>query len=330
MKMRPLGKTGLTVGEIGFGAGPIGGERTLLKPDGTRHAVGWGKTDDAESLAALERFAELGGNLIDTADIYGFDGRSETIVGRFLKGKKREDFVVCSKFGLAWKGETNSGQDFSPEYMRGALEGSLRRLGVDYIDLYQMHNPSFEWRRREDVWEALHAEKKKGKIRHIGVSTGPPEDAFELLELGAEVLQVRYNLLDQHAWALFWTAARRGVGILTRVPLERGLLTGKWDASRTKDFHETDHRSAAYDDEKMPKALARVEKVRFLTEGTGRTMLAAALLFAIHDPAISATIPGAKRPAQVEENLAAAEAPPITEEERLRARKLWREEFRAK
>jgi len=326
MKRRPFGKTGLSVGEIGFGAWAIGGAPVLTTPEGIRKPVGFGPTDDNESLAALARFVELGGNLIDTADVYGA-GHSEELIGRFLKGRRRTDVVLCTKLGnLPKTDQGGGGQDYSPAYARRAIEASLKRLGTDYVDLYQMHNPAPRWRRSEEVWEGLRQLKKAGKIRHFGVSIGPPEEGFEALALGAEALQVRYNILDQRPRALFWLAARQGVAILTRVPLSSGLLSGKWDAA--KKFPEGDHRKGGYAGEKLAEALARVEKLKFLTEGTGRTMLQAALQFALADPAISVTIPGAKRPSQVEENVAAAEAPPLTAAETARIEELWEKEFR--
>jgi len=325
MKRRPFGKTGLTVGEIGFGAWAIGGMVTIERPDGTKRQAGWGPSDDAESLASLERFHEIGGNLIDTADGYG-DGHSEELIGRFLKGKRREDFVICTKFGNVRKGVRNAGQDFSPEYMNGAIDASLKRLGLDHVELYQMHNPSAAWRRRDDVWEGLRKLKKSGKVRHFGVSIGPPEEGFEALALGAEALQIRLNILDQRPRVLLWLAARQGTAILSRVPLSSGILAGKWDAK--KKFPEGDHRRHGYADEKLSLALARVEKLKFLTEGTGRSMLHAALQFSIYDPAISVTIPGARRPAQGDELAAAADAPPLTEEEMDRVTELWVKEFR--
>jgi len=147
------------------------------------------------------------------------------------------------------------------------------------------------------------------------------------MALGAEALQIEYNLINQRAREeLFAVAAEQGVALMTRVPLASGLLTGKW----TKDtkFEETDHRSRRFGRERLEKLLGLTEKLGFLTEGTGRTLIQAALLFSVSDPAISVTIPGAKRPAQVEQNMAAADAPPLTDEELKRIFALWNSEFK--
>jgi len=331
VKRRPFGKTGITVGEIGFGAWAIGGGKMLERDDGVQVPVGFGMTDDAESVAALERFHELGGNLIDTADAYGA-GHSEELIGRFMKGKRREDIVVCTKVGNAREQKPDgirvrAWRDFSPKYILSAVEASLRRLGTDYIDVYLLHNPADEDRRRGETWDALKKLKRDGKVRCFGISIGKSAEGLETMGFGAEALQVEYNLIDQRPREkLLPAAAEKGVAIMTRVPLASGLLTGKW--TKETKFEETDHRSRRFGSERLAKLLGLTEKLGFLTKETGRTIIQAALLFSVSDSAISVSIPGAKRPAQVEENMRAAAAPPLTDEEMRRIFALWDGEFR--
>lgn len=303
MEYRELGNTGLRVSVVGFGAWAIGGS-------------GWGPVDDAVSLRALEEAIDLGVTLIDTADAYG-PRHSEELVAKVLSGR-RDRLVVATKVGNDFYQEPRR-KNFEPAYVRFAVEQSLSRLGTDYIDIYQLHNPSEEVIRRGDTFAALDGLKAEGKIRFWGVSIGPDSEGMAAMASGNPAsLQVVYNLLRQEpARELFPQARARGVGIIARVPLASGLLTGKFGPDAT--FPPGDHRGN-WKPEQLRANLERVEGLRFLARG--RTLAQAALRFAIADPAVSVVIPGAKTAEQVRENVAALDVPALTDEELERARAL--------
>lgn len=302
MEYRPLGSTGLTTSVIGFGAWAIGGS-------------GWGPVDDQTSLRALEEAIDLGVTLIDTADAYG-PRHSEELVARVLGGR-RDRLIVATKVGNDFYHEPRA-KNFAPDYIRFALEQSLRRLGTDYVDLYQMHNPSEEVIRRGEAFAALEDLRAQGKLRWWGVSVGPVREGVAALESGTPAtLQVVYNLLQREPAAELFPAARaKGVGIIARVPLASGLLTGKFAPGAT--FPPGDHRGN-WTPEQLAANLERVERLRFLA--TGRTLAQAALRFCLADPTVSVVIPGAKTAAQVRENVGAIAAPPLdaAELERIRS-----------
>jgi aryl-alcohol dehydrogenase-like predicted oxidoreductase len=308
LRRRPLGRTGLMVGEIGFGAWAIGGG-ACVKGLG----LGYGATDDAESLAALARAFDLGVNFVDTADAYGM-GRSETLVGKAIRASPCR-IHVATKVGTVRQDPAPMRKDFSADYIRRACDRSLSRLGVTCLDLYQLHNPAREVIADERVWNTLRELKDKGRIAHYGISALSPEDGLLAIEKGeAETVQIPYHLLDARAAAtLFPAAEKHGVGIIVREPLANGLLTGKYGPDHV--FPDDDYRHSAYARGKLAAALKRVEALRFLAT-PGRSLAQAALKFALAPAAVSVVIPGAKTPKQVEENVAAAAAPDLTPEER--------------
>ena len=296
MEYREIGRTGIRTSVIGFGAWAIGGS-------------GWGPVDDATSLRAMEAAIDLGVTFIDTADAYG-PRHSEELVAKVLRGR-RDRLVVATKMGNDFYHEPRR-KNFAPDYVRFAVDQSLSRLGTDYIDIYQLHNPSEEVIRQGDTFAALEDLKAAGKIRFWGVSIGPASEGIAAMEAGRPAsLQVVYNLLAQEpASELFPQARAQGVGIIARVPLASGLLTGKFTSETT--FPAGDHR-ANWKPEQLRARLERVEALRFLAEG--RTLAQAALRFAAADPAVSVVIPGAKTAEQVRENVAAMEVPPLSPEE---------------
>src|SRR6059058_6387030 len=221
MQHRDLGRTGIRVSAIGFGGWAIGGSA-----EASGAPLGWGRTSDDESLSAIRRAREMGVTLYDTADSYGF-GRSESLLGIVLS-RYRQEVVIATKVGVV---RTMSGElkkDFSRQHIFHAVDGSLKRLRTDYIDLYQMHNPSIEDLRHEEIQDAMERLQDAGKVRFWGVSVSTPEEGIEIMQRGwAHALQVLYNVLNKApAQVLLPTAKEKGYGIIARVPLASGLLTG--------------------------------------------------------------------------------------------------------
>jgi aryl-alcohol dehydrogenase-like predicted oxidoreductase len=287
------------------------------RPDGT--SSGWSGTDDRESVALIHRAEELGVNLIDSAEGYGA-GHSETLVGTALQGR-RERWIVATKV------QPNQGLDRErpdPEAARRriveACEHSLRRLRMDAIDLYQLHAIPHEWA-SETVMAALAGLKEQGKVRFYGISTNNLEAIQRLRRFGpVEVLQIGYNLLERSADALLHWARGERIGTLIRVPLAKGMLTGKYagrDAAEA--LPAEDLRYERFQRPESRDALQKLPQLNFLAEGTGRTMPQAALRFVLQHPGVSCVIAGAKNSAQIEENAAAGDVPAIQGAELQRA-----------
>ena len=308
MKYRKLGNSGIEVSAIGFGAWAIGGNM-------------WGSTDDRESTRALQKAFELGVTFFDTADVYGL-GHSETLLAKAL-GDHRDKIVIASKVGNDFynaPSDTPPGQwpkNFARDHVLWAVEQSLRRLGTDYIDIYQLHNPPMEVIVRGEVFDAMEVLKKFGKIRHYGISIGPSSEGISAINRAAIAsVQVVYNLLQREPEReLFKACEMADVGVVARVPLASGLLTGKFTGEET--FPANDHRSRMTP-EQWRAEVARVAPLRFL-ERRGQTLAQAALRFALAHPAVSTVIPGAKTAMQVIENVKAGEGELTAEElERIR------------
>jgi aryl-alcohol dehydrogenase-like predicted oxidoreductase len=294
MRYRILGGTGLRVSVIGLGTWQFGGE--------------WGRLfSQAEVDAILDRAAELGINLIDTAECYG-DHLAESLVGDYLARRGRARWIVATKFGHRFHKFMDRTDAFSPAEARRQLEASLRALRVERIDLYQFHSGSDAHFLNEALWDALAEEKRAGRIGHLGVSIrqkGSETQAREARRLGVEALQVFYNRLDRRAERIYFPAARRDrLGLLARVPLASGLLSGKYRAGVT--FPPNDVR-ATFDREKMSRDLAEVEKIRAAEVPAGMAMSQWAIAWCLKDPVVSATIPGCKDAAQAAANAAAAD-----------------------
>ncbi len=301
MEYRELGKTGIKVSAIGFGAWAIGGPS-----EASGAPLGWGRTTDDESLAAIRRARDLGVTFFDTADSYGF-GRSESLLGIVLS-RKRQDTAIATKVGVV---RTSSGElkkDFSKQHIFVAVDGSLKRLRTDYIDLYQVHNPTIDDLAREHIQEAMERLQDAGKIRYWGVSVSNPEEGLEVIRRGwGHTLQVLYNILNQApATELFPMAKEKGYGIIARVPLASGLLTGKFRPDTT--FAGDDIRQNFLTPRRLQEALARVDDVRSIIGGTARTMIEGALRFILANDAVATTIPGSKNIHQVETNVTAGDA----------------------
>jgi aryl-alcohol dehydrogenase-like predicted oxidoreductase len=294
MRYRVLGSTGLQVSVIGLGTWQFGGE--------------WGRVfSQTEVDAILDKAAELGINLVDTAECYG-DRLSESLVGDYLSRHDRSRWIVATKFGHHFNRFMDRTEDFSAAGVRRQLEGSLRALRVDAIDLYQFHSGSDSQLFHDDLWAMLAELKQTGMIRHLGISIlgkGSETQAREARRLGAEVLQVIYNRLDRRAEQLYFPHAQQNeLGILARVPLASGLLGGKYHAGAS--FSANDWRST-FEAQKMRNDLAEVERIREGELPRGVPMAQWALAWCLKNPAVSAVIPGCKDPVQVASNAAAAE-----------------------
>lgn len=316
MQYRELGKTGIRVSVIGFGAWAIGG---AVGASGA--PLGWGKTSDDESLAAIRRARDLGVTFFDTADSYGF-GRSESLLGIVLS-RKRQDVVIATKVGNVRSSTGELRKDFTKQHIFHAVDGSLKRLRTDYIDVYQMHNPSVQDLAREEIQEAMEMLQDAGKVRFWGVSVSTPEEGIEIINRGwGHTLQVLYNILNQApAKELFPLARQRGYSVITRVPLASGLLTGKFRSDTT--FSSDDVRQNFLTPRRLDEAVERIDTVKSIVgaSSSSRVLTDSALKFAIADDAIATTIPGARNVHQVEINAAAGEgALPADVVEKLRTR----------
>ena len=310
MKYRQLGKTKLQVSEIGFGCWAIGGS-------------GYGPTRDVESLEALEAAWEHGVNFYDTADTYGH-GHSEKLLARFLKGKPRDQIFVASKAGWDFYHGGNK-KNFSRDYIRFACDESLKRLGMDTLDLYQLHNPSLELLQKSDMLDTLERLKKEGKIRFIGVSIHTEADGLRALrDPRVDTLQVIHHLMDRRMVPrVFEEAKRQNVGILVREPLACGLLSGKYTPDH--QFAKEDHRRR-WMKEKLILDLKKVDILKTIIQGRDLSLLRAALEFVLSFDAVSTVIPGAKTKDQILENLRATEIPKLDEGLKKRLQEIYYKE----
>jgi aryl-alcohol dehydrogenase-like predicted oxidoreductase len=314
MQYRTLGSTGLKVSVIGLG--------TMV------HAGHFGPMKDEESLAAIDTALELGVNFIDTSDAYGA-GYSETMLGNALKGR-RDKVILATKGGNVMVGPNKGKRIFTPEYIDDVLHGSLKRLQTDWIDLYQLHNPDVEVIERGEVWEVLEKRKKEGKIRHYGVSINTMAEGIAAAKGGrAETIQVEYSLLQQEpAEEIFPPAQAANVGIIARLPLKRGILTGKLTQADEQRFQGEDVRARSFKGEAFAKELAKAEKLRFLVHGPVKTLGQAALAFCVAHPAVTIAIPGARNAQQMRENAAAGDVT-LPPEDLAKVAELWRSSFAA-
>ncbi|NQV16498.1 aldo/keto reductase [bacterium] len=310
MQYTQLGKRGPKVSTIGFGAWAIGGKN-------------WGPTDDKVSLKALHTALDEGVTFIDTADVYGF-GHSEDLISQVLKERGRGEVIIATKAGndFYYAGKDNDNgygpiqQNYSKKYLIEAAEKSLKRLGVDSLDILQLHSPDLDKLEHDEPWEALTTLKEQGKIRHAGLSIQSFKESEQtpVLEKHAGLLdciQVRYNLLEREAEKeLFPKALELGVGVIVRIPMLFGLLSGKF--SRLTTFDEADHRRFNLDPPKLENYLTKMESMSNLYQRySDWSPVQVALRFGLSHPACHVSIPGGKTPAQVSENCAAADMPPI-------------------
>jgi aryl-alcohol dehydrogenase-like predicted oxidoreductase len=336
MKYRTLGRTGWKVSEISFGAWAIGGT--------------WGPVEDKESIAALHAALDGGVNFFDTADVYG-DGHSERLLAK-LRKERKEPFYIATKAGRRLNPHTPDG--YNRQNLTAFIDRSLKNLETDTIDLLQLHCPPMEVLYRPEVFGILDDLVKAGKLRHYGVSVEKVEEALKAIEFpGVQTIQIIFNIFRQRPAELFFPEAqRRQVGILARVPLASGMLSGK--ITRESKFAKDDHRNFNRHGEAFDRgetfsgvdfetALRAVEELKALvpvaatppspktditnatraSQPPGTTLAQLALRWILEFPAVTCAIPGAKRPAQVAENIAASDLPPLSADTMQKIRALY-------
>jgi len=321
MKYRDLGRTGLVVSEIGFGGWAIGGS--------------WGPQSEEDSLQALHRALDLGVTLIDTAAGYG-NGQSERIIGKVMKergawGKVAVATKIPPSPGLWPPSPYDRAEErYGEKYLRESLEERLANLGTDCVDILQLHTWSRAWNRDPHPLEVLQNLRDEGKLRFIGIST-PEHDQNSFVQLLREglldVVQVIYNLFEQEPAAeLLPAAAEAGVGVIARMPFDEGALTGKY--TEETRFAESDFRSRYFMGDRLKRVVREVGKVREDLEGTGLGLPEAALRFVLAHPAVSATIPGMRNPAQAQANCSVSDRPDLPEGLLVKLRRHnWRRAF---
>lgn len=320
MRYRTLGNTGIRVPEVGFGCWAIGGD--------------WGQVDDGTSLEALRRAVELGVTFFDTADVYG-DGHSERLLGKF-KNETSTPIVIATKAGR--RDNPHTAQNYSLASLSRYVERSLANLNAESIDLLQLHCPPTDVYDRPEVFSALADLKRQGKIRHYGVSVERVDQAMAAIEYeGVESVQIVYNLFRQKpALEFFARAQSKNVGVIARLPLSSGLLTGKLraDTHFAPDDHRTYNRHGeAFDAGETfsgldyQTGLDLVEELRDLVP-SGIPMAAFALRWVLMHDAISTVIPGAKNREQVEQNAASCELPALNAETLARISELYQRKVR--
>jgi aryl-alcohol dehydrogenase-like predicted oxidoreductase len=315
MHYRDLGRTGWKVSEVSFGAWAIGGS--------------WGTVDDSESIAALHKAIDLGVNFIDTADVYG-DGRSEQLIAQVLKDR-REEVKVATKAGRRLDPHVADG--YNAQNLTKFIERSLKNLDADCLDLVQLHCPPTDVFYRPEVFAALDDLVKAGKIAYYGVSVEKVEEALKAIEYpNVQTVQIIFNMFRHRPAELFFREAKaRKVGILARVPLASGLLTGKMTHQTT--FAPDDHRNFNRHGESFDMGetfsgvdyetgLAAVNELRALVPANA-TMVQFALRWILMFDAVSCVIPGAKRPSQAEDNIHAADLPALSPETMAKARDIY-------
>ena len=321
MQYRALGRTGMDVSAIGFGAWAIGGS--------------WGPVDDGESMRALHAALDAGVNFIDTADVYG-DGRSERLIARLRRERPGVPFYVATKAGRRLPVQTRDG--YTRSNLLAWIDRSLENLQVDAIDLLQLHCPPSPVFADAEVYGVLDDLKTAGKLRHYGVSVERVDEAFEAIRHpGVETVQMIFNMFRHRpADEFFSAAAAAGVGILARVPLASGLLTGKLTVSTV--FAADDHRAFNRQGESFDKGetfsgvpydsgLAAVEELTRIVP-PGATLTQFALRWILMFDAVSCAIPGARTAEQARANATAADLPPIDAETMAAVRRIYDDRIR--
>jgi aryl-alcohol dehydrogenase-like predicted oxidoreductase len=321
MRLRTFGGDPVPVSEVGLGCWQIGGDQ-------------WGAVPEADALATLRAAVEAGTTFLDTADIYG-SGRSEELIGRFRRERPGPLFIATK---LGKSSDPGGMGNFTPAAMRKHTEASLRRLGVDVLDLAQLHCVPLEVLDRGEVFETLRQLKKEGKIRRFGASVESTAEARACLKQdGLASLQIIFNVFRQTpATAFFDEAQAKGVAIIVRLPLASGLLSGKYTAATT--FAATDHRTYNRNGEKFnvgetfaglpfEKGLELTDRLQKLLT-PGYTLPLAALRWCLDFPAVSVIIPGARNVSQAQKNAEASGVPPLPADCHERLRRFYRDEVK--
>ena len=295
MKYRKFGNTDLLISEIGFGAWGIGGPAMVGEL-----AIGWGNVDDNTSIEALKKSFDLGINFYDTADFYGF-GHSEELIGKVFGN--RDDVIIATKVGH--RVENNKILlDYSKKHILKSCDESLKRLRRDKIDFYQLHSAKLNHLEDGQCIEAMEELKSQGKIRYWGISLNTfnpyPEAEFLMNRKLAFGFQLAFNIINQRTLKLINTASQAGYGIIARIPLQFGLLTGKF--SKDTKFEKNDHRSFRLKKEFLSELLDALEDVFKLSEKYNVDKTTFALSFIMNHKGVSTVIPGIKTPEQAIKN----------------------------
>ena len=303
MKYRQFGRIGWNISEVSFGAWAVGGS--------------WGAVDDAQSIAAMKRALDVGVNFFDTADVYG-DGRSERLIQQ-LRRETKTPFHVATKAGRRLDPHVASA--YNKANLTAFIDRSLQNLGVDSLELVQLHCPPTEAYYQPETFAAMDDLVNAGKVQHYGVSVEKVEEALKAMEFpGVASVQIIFNMFRQRpAEHFLGEAKRRGVATIIRVPLASGMLTGKLTAAST--FASDDHRNfnrhgeafdvgETFSGVPYETGLQAVEELKSLVP-QGATLAQLALRWILMFDGVSTVIPGAKSPAQVEDNSAAADLPPL-------------------
>jgi aryl-alcohol dehydrogenase-like predicted oxidoreductase len=324
MRYRRVAGTDLDVSEVGFGVWTV--------------ASGWwGEHSDEGAVTLLRQAFDRGVTFFDTADTYG-NGRGETLMAQAFPGGDRDDIVIGTKFGYDWQsaiGARREGHQEAPHrfdipFLEAALEGSLRRLDTDRIDLWQLHNVRMEHLQRDEVWTFLDRVKREGKVRALGVALGPAigwceEGVYALSERPVDALQMIYNALElDPGRELIEAAHRNGKSLVVRVPHSSGMLEGHY--TEDTEFPENDHRRH------RPRAwlvngVKKIEQLDFLTAGTGSTLGQAALRFVLHDPAVVSALPNIYDLAQLDEFAAASDCLDLASDDVARIEALYESNY---
>jgi len=320
MQYRELGRTGWKVSSISFGAWAVGGS--------------WGDVDDKESIAALHRALDKGVNFFDTADVYG-DGRSERLLAQ-LRKERKEPFHIATKAGRRLDPHVTEG--YNRQNLTAFVERSLKNLQTDSLDLLQLHCPPTPVYYLPEVFGVLDDLTKAGKLKHYGVSVEKVEEALKVIEFpNVKTVQIIFNIFRERPADLFFAEAqRKKIGILARVPLSSGMLTGK--ITRASTFAADDHRQFNRHGEAFDRGetfsgvdyetgLRAVETLKTLVPH-GATLAQLALRWILMFPAVTCAIPGAKRPSQVDENVSAADLPPLSDDTMKKIHALYEQQIK--
>jgi aryl-alcohol dehydrogenase-like predicted oxidoreductase len=324
VKYRKLGPTDLSVSEVAFGVWSV--------------STGWwGKVEKPDAIRLLQDAHELGITLFDTADTYA-NGYGEEILREAL-GNQRQQIIIGTKFGYDLDApreghQKERPQRWDPEFIRAACEASLKRLGTDYIDLYQLHNPRLDTIHNDEVFATLDALVKEGKIRYYGASLGPDigwraEADASMAERKLPSMQIIYSIVEQQPSRYFFPRAHEhGTGLLARVPHASEILTDQFEKQATVEFDPSDHR-AHRKQEWLDQAFQKRNLVKFIAQDTGRTLAQAAIQFCLSESTIAAVLPNIVTQEQLHEYVAGSEAAPLTGEEITELYRLYDEEFSA-
>ena len=301
MQTRRLGSTDLALTTVGLGTYALGGNNWQWA---------WGAQDDADSIAAIRRGLDLGINWVDTAPAYGL-GHAEEVVGRAIKGRRRE-VTVATKCGLVWEeGSPEVSGRLSAASVRAEIDASLRRLGVDEIDLYQIHWPNPD-EQIEEAWGAVAEAVRAGKVRHAGASNFSVAQLERVRAIHPVAsLQPPYSMLERGVEAeLLPYCAKHGIGVIVYSPMQTGLLAGAFSRERVAALPDDDFRKAKdphFQEPALSANLALVDGLRPIAEAAGRSVAQLAISWVLRRPEVTAAIVGARRPAQIEQTAPAAD-----------------------